>query len=77
VIAALQEINLPIPHQIHNPVFIRQAARPGSAMQVFEGLRLPDTGMGIAQNGFDQIKSAESQLSVRFNPIARSPGISD
>ena len=38
-------------------------------MQVFEGLRLPDTRMGIPQGGFNQIKNAESQLTIRFNPI--------
>ena len=38
-------------------------------MQVLEGLWFPDARMGISQDGFDQIKSTESQLSIRFNPV--------
>ena len=58
MIARLEEIDALITHQINDPMLLRQPARPGARRKVSQGFGLANALEGIAQNGFDQIKSA-------------------
>src|ERR1700691_2755225 len=71
MITGLQKINPAVAHAIHEPVFLRKAARPASCLQVFKGLRLPNSCERFTQNVLDQIERAKRNLAVVFYPVTK------
>jgi len=51
-------------------VFLRNSAGPATSQHIFKWLRLPDAGERIAQNRFNQVKSAQRDFAVCTNPMS-------
>ena len=49
-------------------VLLGESPGPGSGGQVLEWLRLADPGEGVAEDGFDQVQSAQGHLAIRLDP---------
>jgi len=70
MITSLQEIDAIIAHEIDEPLFLRNAARPDTSAQVFEWFRFADTAEGITHDCLDEAQAAQRGSTVSFNPIA-------
>jgi hypothetical protein len=67
--SGLEEVD-PIPaHEIHEPVFARQAAGPYTSELVSQRLGFADTLEGIAHGRFDKSKNPQRSAAIGFNPI--------
>ena len=71
VVTGLKEVDAVLPDQIHEPVLLREPARPGSGREVLQRLRLADTSEGIAENGLHQFQSPESDPTVCLDPVPK------
>jgi len=69
VIARLQKIYSSFADLIHQPVFLRNASRPGSGEQILQWFWLADSRKWIAQNRFDQLQDAQRGFTVLFHPM--------
>jgi len=70
VISCLQEIDSVLTHSMDEAVFLRNSAGPATSQHIFKWLRLPDAGERIAQNRFNQVKSAQRDFAVCTNPMS-------
>lgn len=71
MIPPLQKIHPLIPHQIHHPVFLCDAAGPDSWGEVFEGFGFADALEWVAHDGFDQFQDAQGHAAVGLDPMAQ------
>jgi hypothetical protein len=71
VVSRLQKINAPFAYSIHQSMFLSDPARPTATHYVFQRLRLADACKWLAEDGLDEFKNAESNLSIRVSPIAQ------
>lgn len=71
MVSRLQEVNSVIAHEIDNAMFLRQPARPTTRAKIFERFGLPDSFKRIAQDGFHQFESSQSQFAICLDPITQ------
>jgi hypothetical protein len=71
VVPRLKEIDAPLADEVHDPVLLREPARPGARGQILQWLRLADARERISQDGLDQIESPQCELSIGLDPIAK------
>ena len=71
VVSRLQEID-PIPaYPIDQPVLLRDPPGPASGERILQGLRLPNTGKRLTQDGFHQLKGPKGDLTIGFHPVTQ------
>lgn len=71
MIPPLQKIHPFIPYQIHEPVFLGDAAGPEAGGEVFEGFGFADALEGVVHDGFDQFQDAQGDAAVGLDPVAQ------
>ena len=73
VVTRLKEVDTVVPDEIHEPVLLREPARPRSDREVLQRLRLADTSEGNAEDGLHQFQSPENDPAVCLDPVPKVP----
>ena len=68
VISRLQEIDSTLHGAIHEPVFLRDSARPDAGSKTAQRLRFADAHKGVAQDRLHKIQDAQRDPAVRLQP---------
>jgi hypothetical protein len=68
MVSRLQKVNLIVPNQVNDTVFLRQPSGPGAWGKILERFGFADSNKRVAQNGLDQVKHPDRQLAVSFHP---------
>ncbi|GMR11122.1 MAG: hypothetical protein BMS9Abin28_1947 [Anaerolineae bacterium] len=69
MVAGLEEVNSLVSNQVHEPMLLSYAARPGAWRQVLERFVLSNSREGVAQDGLNKAYHTESRLSIGDDPI--------
>jgi hypothetical protein len=69
MVAAHQEVDPPLPNQIHKSMFLRNASRPYIAAEMLQRLGLADSVEWIPHHGFHKIQDAQSRLAIDIDPV--------
>jgi len=70
MVARLKKIDSVATHQAHQPVLLRDPARPSSFQKMLERLGLANPGEWLTQHGLDQIQHPQGNLAIGLNPVA-------
>ena len=68
MIASLKKINTLVGDTVHQPVFLRDTARPTTRQDISEGLRFAQALKWIAHHRLDQVQDSETGVPVGLDP---------
>jgi hypothetical protein len=71
MVPCLQKVDSILADQIHDAMFLREAAGPCAGRQILQGLRFSHASEGVSQYCLYQIQSSECCFSINLNPVAQ------
>ncbi len=69
MISGLEEVYSIVADKINDTMLLGQSSWPDSWGEEFEGFRFADPFERVSHYGFDQRKNADSDLTIRLDPV--------
>ncbi len=71
MVPGLEKVDAFVGHQINDPMFLRQAPRPGSRREILQRFRFRNSREWIAENSFDDLQRTQCNAPIDINPVPK------